>query len=218
MTESIKMGIKLLRYTWNVKLNVGLMLLFALIGIGTAMLPVRIGGRMSSYMLLVVTMYPAQMLWSLSTANILQTSPWKRRMQTTVVVLVSAVSTFVIYLVILGIKALQLAADPAARGDIVYELLQDALVILLIMLYGGAAFKRMYTATVLFGVLFMVMSFGAQYSWLLGAFENVPLWAAVCGGFGAIIAGTVLQYGLLQLLYKYPLSKAAQSVGLRKHM
>lgn len=218
MIESIKMGIKLFRYTWGIKMSLLLAAAFFLIGIVTSTMPVRGMGVMSSYLLIVAAMYPAQMLWSLNTADIVQTSPWKKRMQTAIPALANGICFFAVYLLVLGIKALQLHANPDVAADIVFELLMDALTILTVMLYYGAAFKMMYLATALFIVFFMAISFGAQFIRLFGVFDNVPLWAAVCSGFGAIIVGAVLQYGLMLLLYKRPLSKGAQSAGLRKHM
>lgn len=218
MMESIKMAVKLFRYGWAVKTNVLMALVFFLFGIVLALFSGETRGVMSSYMLLAVAGFPSQVVGSLNVANMVQASPWKRRMQTSVLALTNGICTLIMYLLILGIKAVQIYVNPDAVADIVFELLMIAVLLLIVMLYYGASFKMMYPATVLFLIIFIVVFSGGQMSYFMGAFAGVPLWVAVCSGFGAILAGTVLEYGLMRLLYKRPLSKAAQNARLRKYM
>lgn len=218
MTESIKMGVKLLRYTWGLKTSLLMAGAFLAIGMITVLLPVGTVGMMSSYMLLVVSIWPAQMLWSLSTAHSVQVSPWKKRLQTMVPALTNGICFLMMYLLVLVIKVIQFCANPTIAQDVAFELLMDALMILIVMLYSGVSYKFFFPSTVIFVLVFMAFSVSAQLIRVQGVFAQVPLWAAVCSGFGAIILGTALQYGLGVLVYKFPLSRGAQLAGLRKWM
>lgn len=218
MIESIKMGIRLLRYTWGIKTSICMAGVFLLIGFGTAFFPLGFSGQISSYMLLMVALWPAQMLWSLCTARVVQTSPWGRRMQTLVPAVINVLGFCAMYLLVLGVKAVQYSSGRATAEEITFELLQNALWLLLLMLYYGMAFKMFVLSTGMFLTGFMVITGITITLRSLGVLAAVPLWAAVLCGFAALFFGGVLQYGLLLLTYKLPPSKGAQFKGVQKYM
>lgn len=219
MIKSIKTGWMLMRYTWGLKGGIISSVLFLLAGLLMMLLPMMgISGFGGSYLVLVVGIWPAQLLWSLSVSDLVQTSPQKKAFQTVVPTAFTAVTTFVCYTLAILIKLLQLRADPALRQDVIATCMILTVEVLLLMAYYGIAFKYYYLGTVLFLLSFFITFPAVQVMSLLGVFDGIPLWLAACSGFAAILVGTGIQYGLSCLVYKKELHKSAQFAGLKKRM
>ncbi len=221
MIKSIKTGWMLMRYTWGLKGGIISGVFLFLSGILLTVLPMggMLGfGQTGSYPLLVVAIWPAQLLWSLNVSDLVQTSPQKKAFQTAVPTAFTVVAIFACYTLTILIKLLQLRANPALRQDVIATCLILTVEVLLLMAYYGIAFKYYYLGTVLFILSFIITSPAVQVMSLLGVFDGIPLWLAVCSGFAAILVGTGIQYGLSCLVYKKELHKSAQFAGLKKRM
>lgn len=219
MINELKLGVKLLKYTYGIKSSLlGSVLLLAG-GIFYSLLPEE-QSRMwlASYMILVITMFPVQLLYSLGVSNMVQASPCKRKMQTSTIVILNVSVILVLLLPILSIKGVQLAMGLRTEEYVSFELLLDAVLIFLLLLYNGFAYKFFMVATVTFCVMMVIVSGGAALSMGMGILQDVKLWLAVAILFLAILAGAALQYLVSCLLYRRPLSKQAQYAGLRKMM
>lgn len=219
MINELKLGVKLLKYTYGIKSSLlGSVLLLAG-GIFYSLLPEE-QSRMwlASYMILVITMFPVQLLYSLGVSNMVQASPCKRKLQTSTIVILNVSVILVLLLAILSIKGAQLAMGLRTEGYVSFELLLDAVLIFLLLLYNGFAYKFFMVATVTFCVMMVIVSGGAALGMGMGILQDVKLWMAVAILFLAILAGAALQYLVACLLYRKPLSKQAQYAGLRKMM
>lgn len=219
MINELKLGVKLLKYTYGIKSSLlGSVLLLAG-GIFYSLLPEE-QSRMwlASYMILVITMFPVQLLYSLGVSNMVQASPCKRKMQTSTIVILNVSVILVLLLPILSIKGVQLGMGLRTEEYVSFELLLDAVLIFLLLLYNGFAYKFFMVATVTFCVMMVIVSGGAALSMGMGILQDVKLWLAVAILFLAILAGAALQYLVSCLLYRRPLSKQAQYAGLRKMM
>ena len=221
MIKSIKTGWMLMRYTYGLKGGVISAVLLLLGGLLLTVLPMggTFGfGQTGSYLVLVVAIWPGQLLWSLNVSDLVQTSPQKKAFQTVVPTAFTAVTIFACYTLTILIKLLQLRADPALHQDVIATCLVLTVEVLLLMAYYGIAFKYYHLGTVLFILSFFIMSPAVQVMSVIGVFDGMPLWLAVCSGFAAILVGTGIQYGLSCLVYKKELHKSAQFAGLKKRM
>lgn len=221
MIKSIKTGWMLMRYTWGLKGGIISGVLLFLAGLLMMLLPMMgiFGfGQTGSYLVLVVSIWPAQLLWSLNVSDLVQTSPQKKAFQTAVPTAFTAVTIFACYTLTILIMLLQFRADPALRQDVIATCMILTVEVLLLMAYYGIAFKYYYLGTVLFLLSFFITSPAVQVMSLLGVFDGIPLWLAACSGFAAILVGTGIQYGLSCLVYKKELHKSAQFAGLKKRM
>lgn len=221
MIKSIKTGWMLMRYTYGLKGGVISAVLLLLGGLLLTVLPMggTFGfGQTGSYLVLVVAIWPGQLLWSLNVSDLVQTSPQKKAFQTAVPTAFTALTIFACYTLMIFIKLLQLRANPALRQDVIANCMVLTGEVLLLMAYYGIAFKYYYLGTVLFILTFIITSPAVQVMSLLGVFDGMPLWLAVGSGFAAILVGTGIQYGLSCLVYKKELHKSAQFAGLKKRM
>lgn len=219
MIAELKMGFKMLRYAYGIRSSIGCSLLFLLLGIAGSMLPAEMGNMwLDSYVILVVCMWPIQMLYSLSVSNMVQSSPWKKRLQTSVLTFVNLISFLLLYLLVLFIKWVQLTNGLRDMDRVIFELLFDGVLILIMMVFNGTSYKVFVTSTVVFIVLVIGISISGNFLYNFKLFQAIPLWAAVSFGFAAIAVGAVLQHVIALALYKKPISKLAQMAKLRKQL
>ena len=217
MMKSMKLGFKLLRYAWGIKttlLSGGIFFLLGLLSFTMSVQTWYLGG----YLLMVLAVYPAQLLSSLTVSNLVQTSPWKKALQTSVPTALTAGAFALTYGGALIISLLRLNARPEMREDMVMILVLFAFEIFLIMTYCGIAYKTYVLGTALFIIVFVIGSSVIQIGAALGAFRGVSVFGAACSGFAAMLLGSAVQYGLSLMLYKRALSKNAQYAGLRKYI
>lgn len=213
----MKLGFKLLRYAWGIKttlLSGGIFFLLGLLSFTMSVQTWYLGG----YLLMVLAVYPAQLLSSLTVSNLVQTSPWKKALQTSVPTALTAGAFALTYGGALIISLLRLNARPEMREDMVMILVLFAFEIFLIMTYCGIAYKTYVLGTALFIIVFVIGSSVIQIGAALGAFRGVSVFGAACSGFAAMLLGSAVQYGLSLMLYKRALSKNAQYPGLRKYI
>lgn len=213
----MKLGLKLLRYAWGIKttlLSGGIFFLLGLLSFTMSVQTWYLGG----YLLMVLAVYPAQLLSSLTVSNLVQTSPWKKALQTSVPTALTAGAFALTYGGALIISLLRLNARPEMREDMVMILVLFAFEIFLIMTYCGIAYKTYVLGTALFIIVFVIGSSVIQIGAALGVFGGVSVFVAACSGFAAMLLGSAVQYGLSLMLYKRALSKNAQYPGLRKYI
>ncbi len=220
MINNFKLGIKMFRYgTGLVGMMVccGIFLALALIynSLGTA-------GSFGDFFLMMVPIYPVQIIYTISISSFIASSPVKKRMQTSVPATICCFNMIAIYLVNALCKGIMLAGHPENIGTACGELLSLAGFGVIFMLYIGLAYKY-FAVSIVMGIIVYFYTInrlnGVNTAWphifenSAGSFALALLIGLVCiviGGFG--------QYGLALLVYKAPISKYALSAVVRKEM
>ena len=222
MINDWKLGMRMLRYAYGVKMNCiagGLLLLLEIIAI--------VIGRMewnvfpACYILLVAGMLPVQMLLSLSLAGMIQASPMKKKLQTGIPALMNFSIMAVLYLVMALVSEIMFLGRAEYRDYIYSSLIMLALSLAMIMLYMGVAYKHFILATVgLVPILCFVLTKGMTGEEMLGFLtgKGLSLWKVIPGGIGILALGAVPQYLLSLLVYRAPMDKKAQSARLRSEI
>ena len=203
MIKQLKMGMKMLRYAFGIKSSLGLGGVLFVLGIlfhGT--------DGIGSYLILTGGLWIVQLLYSLPVSGMIQTSPWKRELQTSGVAIVSFFSFLFFYL----IDAVLLLLFEQQKVNMIGPcLVIDGIIIFFIMIYCGFAYKFFMVST----ILFLVSYFGNHiYTWL----NSISLVQGAVIGFALIVLGALVQYAASCLVYKCPLDKNGQLRGLQKFM
>ena len=88
MIKQLRMGFNLLRYTHGIKTCVGFGAVMFLIGVGMELCfsaPMEgVSFSVGGYFVLITAMWPLQLLISMNVPEFVVTSPWKKRIQTSV--------------------------------------------------------------------------------------------------------------------------------------
>ena len=118
MINDWKLGMRMLRHAYGVKLNciaAGLLLLLEV----PAVILGRVDGNgfPACYILLVMGMLPVQMLLSLSVSSMVQTSPMKKKLQTKIPALVNLTVMWAVYLAGILLSFSMIWGKPENRGE-----------------------------------------------------------------------------------------------------
>lgn len=221
MINDLKLGMKMLRYGDHMILQViaiavtwflGLVMNVSIKLLGLIEIP------FGAVLMVIAFMFPAQILYSLSVSNLVQSSPAKKRMQTTIPAVVTLAGLLGNYLACLVINLIFMAGHPERVDAICGETLMGAVFAAFTMIVLGVAYKYFWMS-VLFGfVVYFYVRYGFEINLDMGVSGGGAYALAAAAGFVLLLLGSLGQYGLSLLFYKAPMSKYAQSANLRKEM
>ena len=214
MIKQIKTGLRLLPYTYGIVPNLALCG-----GIGLLGLFVSLYGDFSEigiYFLMAVGMFPIQMLYSLGVSDMVQTSSWKKPIQTSMSVMLTFGGMGVAYLISFLINLTRLSNHAEKEPLAARLMLIGGIIALIIMLYMGFAMKYFVAAL----ILFIATIYGGAIALNFFSVEGVALSfsASTVIGFACLVLGALLQYGVTLLVYRKPIAKRSQLPGLEKLM
>lgn len=222
--NDMKLGMGLLRYTYGIKMNMvvlafcvaGDLLCFALELMGVEVNYTGVGG----YLLFAVGMVPIQLLFSLNVAGSVLSSPLRKKLQTSVLAVMSWWTMTAAYLLIVLQKLVIVLAHPERMGQICAQLASLAFLGAVITVFTGVLYK---STIAFFGMIFALqflvhLYFFWNFHWDI--FENnmTSLVWSVLLGFMMIMAGAAVEYGCLLLFYKKPVSKRTMGLQAMKDL
>ena len=226
MINNWKLGIKFLRYAHGIKINLIIGIIMLLLNI-----PVTIAGIMSEnqlmggYMLMCVSMLATQMLYSLSASNMVLTTTYRKKLQTSIPAALTCGNMMLMYLINVLINGILALTQGTVRDSAGTELIILALMMVLIMVYMGSAYKYFTVSSLFLCLLLPVfMNLGLSGMSRMNRIGNpfghggMAFMSAAFCGLAMLAAGGLLQYMLSLLVYRAPLSKMAQAAPLRKEL
>lgn len=229
MINDLKLGMKMLRYgdhmilqmvamavTWFLGLIMNVSIKYVSISLSGQIQLIQI--PIGAVFMVIAFMFPAQILYSLSVSNLVQSSPAKKRMQTAIPAAVTFAGMMGNYLVSLVINLIFMAGHPERVGAICGETLLEAVLAAFLMIVLGVAYKFFWTAFLSGLMVFFCTRYGMETLWRVDLSGGGAYALTAAAGFVLILLGGLGQYGLSLLFYKVPMSKYAQSANLRKQM
>jgi hypothetical protein len=216
MFNQIKLGIKLWKYAISAKSQIVCAILFFLLGVmveigdqGTSM----IGG----YYIVLSSVFIIQLIVSVDFSTMVQASPYKKKLQTSIPVLVSTPVMLVTYtfLALLSLHFFLTASEEESCLEIKSGLLAVGVLLCLTSIYMGICFKYFLAAMVLLWVV-ITMSTVVGETISADVTANVPMAAIVAAGYVLILLGQFLAYLISRLAYRKDLSKYAFGAAMRR--
>lgn len=215
--------VKLMKYGMNVKSSMGTMLLFMVIGIAFEFMNTlgMVGYRNALWMdfgalfLYSAAMYPAQVLMTLDISGMVQASPYKRRIQTSAMSLVSLCGNLAAFMIILLVRWVSACIMPQ-KAVLIWSTLPAIGLMGLGLSIMGALMYKFY----ILSIIVLAVIFGSAGGFIniagsteAGAGQNipggVPLPAAIALCVVLILLGNGIQYLITRMIYKRPFSKGA---------
>lgn len=210
MINDMKLGIRLLRYGYGIKMN--LVLLIVCTAADVLFFALELAGittPLDGYLLLACAMVPVQILFSLNAVDIVLASPVRKKLQTSVPAVMSLCATLAAYLIIVLKKAVIILIHPDKTAQSAVMLSFLAFLAAVIMVFTGVLYKSFPAFLVMCFSLSGFVSF-FMMSLLRSDFLGEDMGALVRGaliGAVLILAGGALEYVLSILFYKKPVSK-----------
>lgn len=224
MINDLKIGFKIMKYGHAAKLSIIASIIVGLFGLAFCALSLVMTSTFpGGYFLMMSVLLLLQLISTVGAANLVQTSPMKRKLQTSVPALISVVLMLGGYLFQAAASAVMVCVKPETLQASCTQLIFTAVIMGVIMLYYGAVYKYFVASTAAFLIVFLIiyepMIMGDllwTYLPFSGAWGNFVLSAAI--GLVIILAGGVLEYLISLAVYKAPVSKWALGARLRKQM
>lgn len=221
MIRDLKMGFQIMKYGLNAKYSVFVLVICLLAGILFGLfIPVGMGGLYLG----MAAMLVAQLIFSVSVSTMVQTSPQKKRLQTTIPTLMSGIFLFLantinLILTWLGYVRIKNNTNPFVTitmesGELETGILFTSGLMIFIMLYTFLSMKHFGLGTILF-----LGGFIGGYRYLqVGevSYLIMPTWAAVLLSYGMIVIGCVMMYGISCATYKREYSKRTFETLLKR--
>jgi hypothetical protein len=218
MKNQIKIGMKLCKHGLTCKSSIAGAILFFLIGLAVE---IGCGGANSlgGFYFVVSTLFITQIIISTDVSTMVQTSPYKKKIQTSMPVLVCTPCMLAAYTVVVLFALHSLHVLPA--GDIEGAAAVRGSFIELIALlfftsvYMGVCYKYFLAGVILIIAIIVPLTVTSKYIAYVWA-DGIPMAAIVASGYLAIIAGQFLSYLCSCLFYKKELSKYAFGSAMRR--
>ncbi len=208
MLKEIKLGFKLIKYSYKLKMNIGMLILFLAIGVFSEVMT-KGTSLVGGVYLMIGGMFAYQMVMSMDVSLMIQSTAMKKKLQ----IYIPAMVSFIIYMAIftfLVIEKVILMQNYAAETfELVNTLLWIEMIMASVYIYTSICYKFFVLGFVVFMVLEMSMFMGLLKSGFMDAMEKLPFGVIVAMGYAIIILGTLLVVGVGRLLYKKPLSEFA---------
>lgn len=225
MINDLKLGFKLMKYGHSAKLSIIGSIVLAVFGLVFCAVGIKVRQALpGGYFLMLSVLLLLQLISTVNAANLVQTSPMKKKLQISVPALFSVLLMLAAYLLNVVVAAVALFhANPESLELFCSQIMYTAVMMGIIMLYYGAVFKYFVASTVVFFIMFVlaypfVISGMLQWSFMPFAepWENFALTAVT--GLAVILVCGVLQYLISLAVYKAPISKRALGARLRSQL
>lgn len=231
MKKEFVKAMKILRYSISVKMNILCAILFSVVGLFTDVMQCigmqsygsdgnligEIG--LGAFLFLCAGMFPAQMLISLDVCNLTQTSPYKRKYQTSMPSIFNGGFLALCYTILVVERVIVWSITKNA--EVFNNLLVIGISAAVVILYCMFVYKFFVLSII---ILYMLMFTGGIVIGIVSRVVDgiaLPLSTspvlAVILSYVLILIATIAHYVMTRLLYKYPLSKYAFGAALRRN-
>ena len=221
MMRDLKLGFKIMKYGLGVKAIIFALVVCIIASVFISMLvPFGLGGLYLGMAVMMVT----QLVFSVSVSTMVQTSPQKKRLQTTVPTLISGIflllcNTLNLLFAWLGYLRMQnntnsffiITMEP---GELEAGIIFASGMMVFIMIYAHCSMKYIWVSTIVFLILFYTGFHYLRVGEIV--YPIMPTWVAVLISYGIVVAGCVLMYGISCVTYKKDFSRQTFETQLKR--
>lgn len=217
MINDIKIGFKLMKHGLSLKSSIFSSVLF-LVGGLMFELSGDVMGIFGSVYAVMGSIMVYQLVQSLTCAGMVQSSPLKKRLQTSISALCTFVCTMILNTIIVVVKLLVGNHNQTPMNEVAVSILISSVMLVLIMVYMATAMKSFLLSTVVFlgscGIVGYFIGMGLGLNWFTS--WNVSVGAAIVVSYLAVALGSFLMYLISLVFYKKEYSKITFEGALKR--
>lgn len=159
-----------------------------------------------AFLLMAVAMYPVQLVYSLCGSQLVQSSPYKKTMMTSLPALLTFCSGILIYLLVIGIEGIRVMGNPDAVEYSTSLILVSGIMLMILDIYATVAYKYYAVSMVILigfitGFYHLLVTF-CDGKLVLPWITGISMPVAIAVGMCFAVLGNLLQYGVSLLVYK----------------
>ena len=221
MKEQLSKGWKLRGYGLGAKTQRAFCIIFLIVGTLFKLSPLEteyMGIDVGAVFLFSSAMFPAQLVMSLNMSQMVQASPYKKKLQTSIPAKMTTAGVMIMLGWSIFLQVISCMISGKNFADQGVKLLMTGMWAFVILLFTGVCYKFfvismiiMYILVIGAGLLVGIVQFLIPKGFIH------PL-VAMVADIVLVLTGGVIQYGLMKLFYKFPLSKAAFGAAAKRGM
>lgn len=225
MIRKIKLSFQMLKYAYGLKSN---MVIAVLVGAVGLMIEILSHGTswFGGFFMMILSMFGAQFLYCVSLSNVVLSSPYRKRLQTSMPVYMNLTVSLVVFTILIAMRLFWIYLYPQEKEQIIMSMLFIAGMSVLFSAFNGIAYKYFIISI----IFIMVVSASMGFFWgLRSVLEtmNVPaakdMWFISPGmmiffSYICVFVGAGVQYLISLAIHKKPMSKRAQGAGMKRYL
>lgn len=229
MKKELSKELKLIPHGMSPKMNLVFMISFVILGIVFELLnykmsvedvSVTMGFNLGGVFLFCAAMFPGQMLISLDIAALVQTSPYKRRLQTSMLTEITLMGNLIAMTLIIVLRGIACAVTNTSFEKGFASLCMTGVIGFFIMAFSSVMYKHFIASLLMLYVLMIAASGGYGYlSFCISRgimnFSIHPIWVVILC-YVLILLGALLENIVAKLFYKHDISKLAFGAAMKR--
>lgn len=217
MINDLKLGFKLMKHGLQFKTSIVAAVLFLILGLSMELAEEVIAVVGSVYTMMGSVMI-YQLVQSLTCAGLVQTSPQKKRLQTSVAAIYAFICTVILNTIVICVKLWMARYTHTPMTEVASDILINGILTVVVLLYMGTAMKAFWLATVVFITVCGIGGFGIGLGLGVGWFANlnISIGAAIVISYLAAAIGCFLMYLISLVFYKKDYSKTTFDSALKR--
>lgn len=221
MINDLKLGHKVIKYGLNLRGNLIVVILFLILGcVMEFMIPDMIFGGM--YVALG-SMMIVQLVHSVAVSGMVQSSSYKKKLQTCVPTMIGGgylfiANTLIIVLKIVGMYVKSGGTEWATAG-VSNAILLSGIMMIILVVYMSTALKLFWLATIVFFIIFLSYNiFSEKLLAMMGveATMIMPIGLSILVSYLVVLLGSVIMYLVFLATYKLDYSKVTWEAALKR--
>ena len=222
MKEQLSKGWKLSGYGLGVKTQRAFFIIFLIAGTLLKLFPVEteyMAIDVGAVFLFCSAMFPAQLVMSLDMSQMGQVSPYKKKLQISIPAKMTTAGVMIMLGWSIFLQVISCMISGKNFADQGVKLLMTGMWAFVILLFTGVCYKFFVVSM----IVMYIFIFGAGMPLEIGLHFFIPKGfihplVAIVADIVLVLTGGVIQYGLMKLFYKFPLSKAAFGAAAKRGM
>ena len=222
MKEQLSKEWKLGGYGFEVKTQRAFGIIFFIVGTILKLFPVEtdhLAIDAGAVFLFSSAMFPAQLVMSLDMSQMVQVSPYKKKLQISIPAKMTTAGVMIMLGWSIFLQVISCMISGKNFADQGVKLLMTGMWAFVILLFTGVCYKFFVVSM----IVMYIFIFGAGMPLEIGLHFFIPKGfihplVAIVADIVLVLTGGVIQYGLMKLFYKFPLSKAAFGAAAKRGM
>ena len=218
LLNSWRFAIKCMKLSYNIKANLIIMGFMFVMALGYEIFYIAEG--MGALLLMLLAMYPAQLVCSVCGSQLVLSSPYKKTLMTSLPTILTLCSSMILYLAVICIEAVRVHMTPETADRSSRIVLYCGIMLILLDICVGLAYKYFVMSLIIMSVsmigFYYLSGMIGMGTAILQYIPEIPMPIAAVLGLCLALTGNALQYGVYLLVYKKPMSRRAMFGLLRQ--
>ena len=209
----------------NKGINIGVLVLFVVIGLVGETFYLATGFTMNygffdlfAFLLIAVLSFPAQFMVTTDVSHIVQTSSYKKKIQTKMFAEVSLITSLAAMTFLVFIRTIAGVVHPDLAAKLWNDIPIAGIMTMMVLIFTVIMYKYYWIAVFMMGI-------GGRAGYLSvvkgpqdGLFAKVPVLGDIVIAYAFVLLGVGISYLISLALYKRPFSKAAFGAVMSKYV